>query len=144
MAHRDSISELSALTEALVLEHRAEEERYRAILEGQPVSRRKAEGLSWSPVRIVATRFTMGGRPTVEVEADAGQPGAFRSGAAVQLSSADSKGESVAHRGIVRSARGLQAEVVLDGADLPAQAQHRTWTLDARFDGARETRGKED
>ena len=134
MAHRDSISELSALTEALVLEHRAEEERYRAILEGQPVSRRKAEGLSWSPVRIVATRFTMGGRPTVEVEADAGQPGAFRPGSAVQLSSADSKGESVDHRGIVRSARGLLAEVVLDGAELPAQAQHRMWTLDARFD----------
>ncbi len=134
MKHRDSIAELSALTEALVDEHRAEEARYRSILEEQPVARRRADGLSWSPVKVVRTGFTMGGRPTVEVEADAGLVGAFRSGSAVQMSSADDKGEAVTYRGIVRSSRGLEAEVVLDGQDLPDQAGHRTWTLDARFD----------
>ena len=133
-AHRDSIAELSALTEALVEEHRAEEARYRSILEGQPVARRRADGLSWAPVNVVRTAYTMGGRPTLEIEADAGQPGAFRSGAAVQLSSNDDKGDAVTFRGIVRSARGLEAEVVLDGHDLPEQATHRVWTLDARFD----------
>ena len=95
---------------------------------------RKAEGLTWAPVRVVRTAFTLGGRPTVEVVADSGEPGAFRSGSAVQLTSDDNKGERVSHRGIVRSARGLEAEVVLDGEDLPEQALHRTWTLDARFD----------
>ena len=80
MAHRDSLAELSALTEALVLEHRAEEARYAAILNGQPVAARKAEGLTWAPVRVVRTSFTLGGRPTVEVAADAGEPGAFRAG----------------------------------------------------------------
>ena len=134
MAHRDSIAELSALTEALVLEHRAEEARYAAILEGQPVARRKAEGLTWAPVSIVRTAFTLGGRPTVEIQAESGEPGAFRSGSAVQLSSSDAKGEAVSHRGIVRSARGLEAEVVLDGDELPEQATHRSWVLDARFD----------
>ena len=134
MAHRDSIAELSALTEALVTEHRAEEARYAAILEGQPVARRKAEGLTWAPVSIVRTAFTLGGRPTVEVQAESGEPGAFRAGSAVQLSSSDAKGEAVSLRGIVRSGRGLEAEVVLDGEDLPEQALHRTWTLDARFD----------
>ena len=134
MAHRDSIAELSALTEALVLEHRAEEARYAAILEGQPVARRKAEGLTWAPVSIVRTAFTLGGRPTVEIQAESGEPGAFRSGSAVQLSSSDAKGEAVSHRGIVRSARGLEAEVVLDGEELPEQATHRSWVLDARFD----------
>ena len=54
MAHRDSLAELSALTEALVLEHRAEEARYAAILNGQPVAARKAEGLTWAPVRVAA------------------------------------------------------------------------------------------
>ena len=134
MAHRDSIAELSALTEALVTEHRAEEARYAAILEGQPVARRKAEGLTWAPVSIVRTAFTLGGRPTVEVQAESGEPGAFRAGSAVQLSSSDAKGEAVSHRGIVRSARGLEAEVVLDGEELPEQATHRSWVLDARFD----------
>ena len=134
MAYRDSIAELSALTEALVMEHRAEEERYRAILEGQPVARRKAEGLSWSPCRITETGFTVGGRPAIGVEADSGQPAAFRSGSAVQLTSDDGKGDKVTYRGIVRSCRGMQGEVVLDGSDLPDQATHRTWTLDARFD----------
>ncbi len=134
MNHRDSLAELAALTEALVLEHRAEEARYGAILDGQPVSVRKAEGLTWSPVRVIRTRFTLGGRPTVEVQADGGEPGAFRAGSAVQLTSDDTKGEKVSHRGIVRSARGLEAEVVLDGEDLPDQAMHRTWVLDARFD----------
>ena len=134
MAHRDSLAELSALTEALVLEHRAEEARYAAILNGQPVAARKAEGLTWAPVRVVRTSFTLGGRPTVEVAADAGEPGAFRAGSAVQLTSDDNKGEKVSHRGIVRSARGLEAEVVLDGDDLPDQAVHRSWVLDARFD----------
>ena len=95
MAHRDSIAELSALTEALVLEHRAEEARYAAILEGQPVTRRKAEGLTWAPVSIVRTAFTLGGRPTVEIQAESGESGAFRSGSAVQLSSSDAKGETV-------------------------------------------------
>lgn len=132
--HRDSIAEISALTQALVLEHRTEEERYRAILEGQPIARRRAEGLSWAPVRVVATGFSVGGRPMVEVEADAGQADAFRTGSAVQLASDDGKGEAVAHRGIVRKARGLTAEVVLDGQDLPEQAAHRSWVLDARFD----------
>jgi len=132
--YRDSIAELSALTEALVEEHRAEEVRYRSILEGQPVAQRRADGLSWAPVKVVRTGFTMGGRPTVEVAADAGQAGAFRSGSAVQLSSADEKGEPVTYRGIVRAGRGLEAEVVLDGQDLPDQATHRIWTLDARFD----------
>lgn len=133
-AHRDSIAELSALTEALVLEHRAEEERYRAILEGQPVAKRRAEGLSWSPVQVVRATYGVGGRPVVEVVADAGAPDAFRSGSAVQLSSDDGKADPVALRGIVRKARGMEAEVVLDGQDLPEQATHRTWTLDARFD----------
>ncbi len=132
--YRDSIAELSALTEALVLEHRAEEERYRSILEGQPVARRREEGLSWSPVKVVRAGFTVGGRPTLELVADAGQHGAFRTGSAVQLTSDDAKGEKVTQRGIVRSARGLEAEVVLDGTDLPDQVVHRTWVLDARFD----------
>lgn len=132
--YRDSIAELSALAEALVMEHRAEEERYRAILEGQPVARRKAEGLSWAPVRVLGTGFTMGGRPTLEVQGESGEPGAFRSGSAVQLTSDDSKGEAVTFRGIVRKARGMAAEVVLDGTNLPEQATHRTWVLDARFD----------
>ena len=134
MKHRDSLAELSALAEALVLEHRAEEARFAAILEGQPVAARKAEGLTWSPVRVIRTGFTLGGRPTVDIEADSGEPGTFRAGSAVQLSSEDTKGEPVSHRGIVRSARGLEAEVVLDGEDLPDQAMHRTWVLDARFD----------
>ena len=134
IAHRDSIAELTALTEALVLEHRAEEARYASILEGQPVARRKAEGLTWAPVRIVRTAYTLGGRPTVELEAESGEPGAFRSGSAVQLSSSDARGDAVAYRGIVRSARGLEAEVVLDGENLPEQATHRVWVLDARFD----------
>lgn len=134
MAYRDSIAELSALTEALVTEHRSEEDRYRAILEGQPVARRRAEGLSWSPARVVTTGFTMGGRPTVGIEADAGQSAAFRSGSAVQLSSDDGKGEKVTYRGVVRSCRGMEAEVVLDGTELPDQATHRSWILDARFD----------
>ena len=132
--YRDSIAELSALTEALVLEHRAEEERYRSILEGQPVARRREEGLSWSPVKVVRAGFTVGGRPTLELVADAGQLGAFRTGSAVQLTSDDAKGEKVTQRGIVRSARGLEAEVVLDGTELPDQVVHRTWVLDARFD----------
>lgn len=66
--------------------------------------------------------------------ADAGQPGAFRTGSAVQLTSDDAKGEKVTQRGIVRWARGLEAEVVLDGGELPEQVVHRTWVLDARFD----------
>jgi hypothetical protein len=55
-AHRDSIAELSALTEALVEEHRAEEARYRSILEGQPVARRRAARPSrvpaWPPLPL--------------------------------------------------------------------------------------------
>ena len=58
MAHRDSLAELSALTEALVLEHRAEEARYAAILNGQPVAARKAEGLD------VGARARSSGRPS--------------------------------------------------------------------------------
>jgi len=134
MAHRDSIAELSALAEALVLEHRAEEARYAAILDGQPVSNRKAEGLTWAPVRVNRTSFTLGGRPTLELTGESGAPGAFRSGSAVQLTSDDGKGETASYRGIVRSARGMDAEVVLDGQDLPDQATHRSWLMDARFD----------
>ena len=134
MAHRDSIAELSALAEALVLEHRAEEARYASILEGQPVSSRKAEGLTWAPVRVNRTGFTLGGRPTLELTGDSGAPGAFRAGSAVQLTSDDGKGEPVSYRGIVRSARGLDAEVVLDGEEIPDQATYRTWVMDARFD----------
>jgi len=134
MAHRDSIAEVSALAEALVLEHRAEESRYASILEGQPVASRKAEGLTWAPVRVNRTSFTLGGRPTLELTGESGAPGAFRSGSAVQLTSDDGKGETASYRGIVRSARGMDAEVVLDGEEIPDQATHRAWVMDARFD----------
>ena len=134
MAHRDSIAEVSALTAALVEEHRAEEARYASILEGQPVASRKAEGLTWAPVRVNRTSFTLGGRPTLELTGESGAPGAFRSGSAVQLTSDDGKGETASYRGIVRSARGMDAEVVLDGEEIPDQATHRAWVMDARFD----------
>ena len=133
MAHRDSIAELSALTEALVTEHRAEEARYAAILEGQPVARRKAEGLTWAPVSIVRTAFTLGGRPTVEVQAESGEPGAFRAGSAVQLSSSDAKGEAVSHRGIVGPPAAWRRRWSRRGG-AARQATHRSWVLDARFD----------
>lgn len=132
--YRDSIESLGSVAAALVLEHRAEEARYAAILSDKPVAERRSEGLTWSPVRVLSTGFTSSGRPVLELEGEAGQPDVFRSGAAVLVSSKDDRGEPVAYRGLVRRGRDMLAEVVLDGEDLPAAAEHRRWTLDARFD----------
>ena len=132
--YRDSIEALGAVTQALVLEHRAEEARYAAILSEKPVPVRRAEGLTWSPVRVLHSAFTMGGRPLLELEAASGEPGIFRAGSAVLLSSNDQRGDAVAVRGIVKRGRDMLAEVVLDGEELPVGVEHRSWTLDARFD----------
>jgi superfamily I DNA and/or RNA helicase len=125
---------MSAVTAALVDEHRDEEARFAAVLTEKSVSIRKAEGLTWSPVRVLEMGFTTSGRPVLELAGESGQPDLFRAGSAVLLSSADDRGEPVSFRGIVKRGRAMLAEVVLDGEDLPAAAEHRRWTLDSRFD----------
>lgn len=124
--------ELGALAGALVLEQREQQERMRALLQGESIAVRRKEGLTWSPVEMQGMRFAARGRQVVSIAPlpGGGEPHAFRVGAPVEFTPVDAPDDEPI-RGTVRKASELALEVVFDHAPFDAQDQHRRWTVDA-------------
>ena len=129
---RSPEEELGELAAALVLEQQEQQERMRALLQGEPIAVRRKEGLTWSPVEIQGMRFAARGRQVLEVAPlpGGGEPHAFRVGSPVELTPVEET-DAEPVRGTVRKATELALEVVFDHAPFEAQDQHRRWTIDA-------------
>lgn len=141
MTKADPLRELGRLAEALIAERNEEERRMAALLEQKSLRYRRADGLTWSPVAVLQSDFTFGGRPvvTLQMGQGGGKPGSFRTGSPVSLYQANEAGQpaggaSSVRRGLVRKSADTQVEVVLDGEPLTADECHARWTLDQRQD----------
>lgn len=136
----EGVRELGRLAQALVAEREEEEKRLEAIIKNHSLNRRRAEGLTWSPVIINKQDFTFGGRVRIVVEKNAsgGLDDAFRTGSPVHFYQANEQGfpinaESV-RRGIIRKSSHSSVEIILDGPPIAPNGLHERWTLDERAD----------
>jgi len=132
--YRDAVEELGAVAELLAIEAAEEAERMAAAITGAPMRVRRAEGLTWSPVEVEPGEGAVGGMASVVVRwrPGSGELQAFRAGAPVLLSAVDGSGEP--RRGIVRSARPDELQVLLEGPPPSRNELHGSWTLDVRPD----------
>ncbi len=129
---RSPEEELGELAAALVFEQQEQQERMRALLQGESIAVRRKEGLTWSPVEIQGMRFAARGRQVLEVAPlpGGGEPHAFRVGSPVEFTPVEAT-DAEPLRGTVRKATERAIEVVFDQAPFDAQDQHRRWTVDA-------------
>ena len=83
----DALEVLTAWTQALLVERDEERARLQSVLEHASLKQRRAEGLSWSPVAVVAASYAFGGAQwSLTCGEGGGMPNAFRVGSAVLLS----------------------------------------------------------
>ena len=135
----DALEVLTAWTQALLVERDEERARLQSVLEHASLKQRRAEGLSWSPVAVVAASYAFGGAQwSLTCGEGGGMSNAFRVGSAVLLSPV---GDDEASKALgvwparVRKMRGLDMEVVLEGEGPEGVSpQHLKWTVDARAD----------
>ena len=135
----NALDVLTAWTEALLAERTEERAMLASSLAESSLKQRRAEGMSWSPVEVTDASFAFGGAKwNVTCGEGGGIPGAFRVGSAVLLTPVGDD-EAVQDFGRwparVRSIRGLQMELILEGEGPEGVAiQHVRWTVDARAD----------
>ncbi|MDA0912406.1 MAG: AAA domain-containing protein [Bacteroidetes bacterium] len=136
----EGVRELGRLAQALVAEKEEEEKRLEAIIKNHSLNRRRAEGLTWSPVVINKQDFTFGGRVRIVVEKNAsgGLDDAFRAGSPVHFYQANEQGlpmdAEAIRRGIIRKSTKSIVEIILDGPPIASNGLHERWTLDERAD----------
>ena len=135
----NALDVLTSWTEALLAERTEERSKLASSLAESSLKQRRAEGMSWSPVEVTDASFAFGGAKwNVICGEGGGIPGAFRVGSAVLLTPVG-EDEAVKDFGRwparVRSIRGLQMELILEGEGPEGVAiQHVRWTVDARAD----------
>ncbi len=118
----NAIEELEALKELLLIEKQEDFEQFKALVESLPLIERREKGLSWHPVEILKTGYSIGDRAfiTLKRTKDLSQPHRFRSGGTVSLFSNDPNEKRRERSGVINYVDRNKMKIILNSTDLPS------------------------
>jgi ATP-dependent RNA/DNA helicase IGHMBP2 len=132
----NAIEELEQLKELLLLEKQEDFEQFKALVQSLPLVERRERGLSWHPVEILKTGYSIGDRAFVTVKRtkDLKQPHRFRSGGTVSLFSNDPNVKRGERSGVINYVDRNKMKIILNTTDLPDWLKYGDIGVDMLFD----------
>ena len=132
----NAIEELEQLKELLLLEKQEDFEQFKALVQSLPLVERRERGLSWHPVEILKTGYSIGDRAFVTVKRtkDLKQPHRFRSGGTVSLFSNDPNVKRGERSGVINYVDRSKMKIILNTTDLPDWLKYGDIGVDMLFD----------
>lgn len=116
---KDAITELGNLAQLLQLEKKEDFLQFEAILNNAPIKKRKADGITWYPLKIRGQGFGMGSYPYLIVERNPGenQIHKFLTGSPVSLFNSQKEEDSL--NGVVDYSEDHQMKITFYKDELP-------------------------
>jgi primosomal protein N' len=124
------------LEDLLRLEKEEDLRQYKELIQNLPLAERRKKGVSWYPLVVTKTGFTIGDRAfvTVEKTADFDVPNKFREGQSVQLFSQTAHINNPNRDGVIYTVNKRKMKIVLNSSSLPDWLNQGNLGVDLLFD----------
>lgn len=132
----NAITELERLQELLLLEREEDFEQFKNMVQSLPLERRIEKGLTWHPVEILRTGYSIGDRAYVTVKrlTHTEQPHQFRSGGTVSLFTSHPAVKRGERSGVIHYVDRQKMKIILNSNDLPDWLDQGLIGVDMLFD----------
>ena len=130
------IEELEELKKLLQLEKEEDFEQFRTLVKSLSLTERRDKGLSWHPVQVVKTGYSIGDRAYVTIRRTTRlkQPHRFRSGGTVNLFTTTPKAYQPERSGVINFIDRDKMKIILNSKDLPDWINQGNVGVDMLFD----------
>lgn len=130
------IEELEELKKLLQLEKEEDFEQFRTLVKSLSLKERRDKGLSWHPVEILKTGYSVGDRAYVTVRRTTrlNEPHRFRSGGMVSLFTESPKAHQPERSGVINFIDRKKMKIILNSKDLPDWINNGSVGVDMVFD----------
>jgi ATP-dependent RNA/DNA helicase IGHMBP2 len=120
----------------LQLEKEEDLRQYKELIQNLPLAERRKKGVSWYPLVVTKTGFTIGDRAfvTVEKTADFDVPNKFREGQSVQLFTQTAHINNPNRDGVIYTVNKRKMKIVLNSSSLPDWLNQGNLGVDLLFD----------
>jgi ATP-dependent RNA/DNA helicase IGHMBP2 len=124
------------LQQLLQTEKEEDLRQYKELIQNLPLSERRKKGVSWYPVTVQKTGYTLGDRAFVTVErtTNLNVGNKFRAGQSVQLFTKTAHIKNPEKQGIIQWIRKNKMKIVLNGSTLPDWLNQGSIGVDLLFD----------
>ncbi len=124
------------MTTLLLMEKEEDFQQYKTLIQNLPLSERRQKGVSWYPVGVQKTGFTIGDRAFILVErtANLDVPNKFREGQSVQLFSQAAHVQNGEQAGVIYSVTKTKMKIILNSERIPDWLKHGHLGVDLLFD----------
>lgn len=128
--------ELKKLKELLELERQEDFEQFRRLVQSLPLTERRERGLSWYPIEVLKTGYSIGDRAFVTVKRTTltNQPHQFRSGGTVSLFVNNANAKRNERSGVINYIDRQKMKIILNSRDLPEWINGADIGVDMLFD----------
>ena len=130
------IEELQELKKLLQLEKEEDFEQFKTLVKSLSLKERRDKGLSWHPVEILKTGYSVGDRAYVTVRRTTrlDEPHRFRSGGTVSLFTETPKAYQPERSGVINFIDKKKMKIILNSKDLPDWINNGNIGVDMLFD----------
>ena len=120
----------------LQLEKEEDLRQYKELIQNLPLAERRKKGVSWYPLEVVKTGYTIGDRAFVTVERNSNLdvPNKFRSGQSVQLFSQTAHIKNPERQGIIYTVNKKRMKIILNASVHPDWLNQGNIGVDLLFD----------
>lgn len=124
------------LESLLQLEKEEDLRQYKESIQNLPLAERRKKGVSWYPLVVTKTGFTIGDKAFVVVEktTDLKAPNKFREGQSVQLFTQTAHVKNPERQGIIYTVNRRKMKIVLNASSLPDWLNQGSLGVDLLFD----------
>ena len=124
------------LEELLRLEKEEDLRQYKELIQNLPLAERRKKGVSWYPLQVVKTGFTIGDRAfvTVEKTSNLNTPNKFRPGQSVQLFSQTAHVNNPERQGLIYTVNKRKMKIILNASSHPDWLNQGNLGVDLLFD----------
>ena len=124
------------LEELLQLEKEEDLRQYKELIQNLPLAERRKKGVSWYPLEVVKTGYTIGDRAFVTVERNSNLdvPNKFRSGQSVQLFTQTAHVKNPERQGVIYTVNKKRMKIILNTNVHPDWLKQGNIGVDLLFD----------
>ncbi len=129
------LQELQYLRSLLQMEREEDYLQYQTLIQKKPLAQRIAEGLSWYPLQVIKTGYTIGERAYVVVQTDRKHDRhQFRAGSTVRFFTQQAHIRDPEKQGVIQFVERTKMKIILGGRDLPDWLNGGQIGVDLMFD----------
>ena len=114
------LRELRQLRSLLQIEREEDYQQYQTLIQKKPLAQRITEGLSWYPLQVIKTGYTIGERAYIVVQTERKHDRhQFRAGSTVRFFTQQAHVRDPEKQGVIQFVERTKMKIILGGRDLP-------------------------